>query len=104
LSSTVLKMMSIMGTCSEELITYVFEHDAYGDNVPELIRLKKKHDDIQNNINSQYNSIIANIVKLSTAKKASEYLKELGFAIPNEEEPKCTALMTPIDTKYLFLC
>lgn len=57
-------------------------------------------------IKVNFDKVIAHVRAMSTAKKAIEYLKELGFNVNELQvvtEPETLAIVAPVDTSYLFL-
>lgn len=83
--------------------------DTYISLTGELGDAQRKKDKMVEEIRQAYDSVIANVRALPTAKKGIEYLKELGFDVSELEKMDdqktavSTALATPIDTRYLFL-
>lgn len=75
------------------------------DDTDENKLLSTKRRNTVNEINRNYDNLIINVKSLKTAKLACDYLKGIGFDVSNMElkEDACTALSTPIDTKYLFV-
>ena len=74
-------------------------------NTIDYSTLKSNENKLLNEVENNYNIVIYNVQRMSTAKIAIEYLKTLGIELPKcatVEEP-VTALAKPVDVRYLFL-
>ena len=72
----------------------------------ELEALKRECTNQLRGARTTYNTVSATVQQMKTAKQAAVYLKELGFdlsELSNPAEQVQTALMVPIDTRYLFV-
>lgn len=57
-------------------------------------------------VRNTFNTVITTVQEMKSAKQAAIYLKELGFdlsEIGKPAEPAQTALMVPVDTRFLFV-
>lgn len=52
-------------------------------------------------VKKTYDTVIRNVTALKNVKQALEYVKELGFEVPEEEKRKAD-LMVPVDTRFLI--
>lgn len=59
---------------------------------------------LQDGVNNNYDNLIYNVGNMSKTKDIEEYLKSLGMKLPNTENAnETTALVKPIDVRYLYL-
>ena len=59
---------------------------------------------LQDGVVSNYDNLIYNVGNMSKVKDIEDYLKSLGMKLPNTENAnETTALVKPIDTRYLYL-
>jgi SHS2 domain-containing protein len=98
-----------------QLISYTESKGAtYKQLIADHIRLDTKAMQIQrqeyheqlNDVGSTFNTVIATVQQMKIAKQAAVYLKELGFdlsELENPAEPVQTALMIPVNTRFLFV-
>jgi len=57
-------------------------------------------------VNNTFHTVISTVQEMKNAKQAAIYLKELGFDLSemnNPAEQVQTALMVPVDTRFLFV-
>ena len=72
----------------------------------EIENADEAHITQQKYVNDTFNTVIATVQQMQSSKQAAVYLKELGFDLSELEKPvpeAQTALMVPIDTRYLFV-
>ena len=69
--------------------------------------LRDHYEEFQQNVEKTYKDLILNVQALPDAKQGAAYLVSLGFDLSEletlEVKPTSTALMTPINTAYLFM-
>lgn len=59
---------------------------------------------LQDGVNNNYDNLIYNVGNMNKIKDIEEYLKSLGMKLPNvENTTETTALVKPIDVRYLYL-
>lgn len=59
---------------------------------------------LQDGVVSNYDNLIYNVGNMNKTKDIEEYLKSLGMKLPNTENVnETTALVKPIDVRYLYL-
>lgn len=59
---------------------------------------------LQDGVNNNYDNLIYNVGNMNKTKDIEEYLQSLGMKLPNSENTKeTTALVKPIDVRYLYL-
>lgn len=59
---------------------------------------------LQDGVINNYDNLIYNVGNMSKIKDIEEYLKSLGMKLPNAENTsETTALVKPIDVRYLYL-
>jgi hypothetical protein len=71
-----------------------------------LSDLSSRYKQIREGIEKNYDTVILNVKALPNAKKAIEYLTELGFnldEITKQDTVEITAIAVPVDTKFLFI-
>lgn len=75
------------------------------DTSAELKAINTQYARDRDAIRKNFDAVIARVRAMGTAKKAAEYLKELGFDLTElmAAEPEVTAIAVPVDTSYLFL-
>lgn len=72
-------------------------------NASDLVRMKKKFEDTLRNVRANYATVAAEVKNKTNAKRAVEYLKELGFDVTALEQMQNTEIMVQLDKRYLFL-
>lgn len=73
---------------------------------PQEKAIISEYEETRDKISKNYRNVICHVRALSTAKKAIDYLAELGFDVSElgqAEDPKTLALSVPVDTSYLFV-
>ncbi len=90
----------------EGMINYL--HESIERDLNDTIRystLKSNENKFLNEVENNYNALIYNVQRMSTAKVAIEYLKSLGIELPKEAstEEQVTAVAKIVDTRFLFL-
>lgn len=59
---------------------------------------------LQDGVINNYDNLIYNIRNMNKTKDIEEYLESLGMKLPNTESAnETTALVKPIDVRYLYL-
>lgn len=69
-----------------------------------LKRIENQRKEARDKVTSNYIAVRENVRRCSTAKIAVEYLKELGFDVPDKkskDKPQLPAV--PVDARYLFV-
>lgn len=69
----------------------------------ELVRLKKTYEDTIRKVRANYTAVMAEVKNKTNAKRAVEYLKELGFDVSTLEQMQNTEIMVQLDKRYLFV-
>lgn len=82
----------------EKAVLKYMEYDS-----TELLRLKKKYEEIIHNVKANYTAVLAEVKNKTNAKRAVEYLKELGFDVSALEQMQNTEIMVQLDKRYLFV-
>lgn len=72
-------------------------------NSSELVRMKKKFEETLRNVRANYATVAAEVKNKTSAKRAVEYLKELGFDVTRLERMQNTEIMVQLDKRYLFV-
>ena len=103
---SMLSRVSALSTKNAEDVLKIVKEDMDRGVLPSLEPIKAQTTAARNKVMDNYRTVRENIRRCSTAKIAIEYLKELGFDVPNEvnkktEKPQLPAL--PVDTRYLFV-
>lgn len=84
--------------CVEKVIKKYLEYDS-----SELVRMKKKFEETLRNVRANYATVAAEVKNKTSAKRAVEYLKELGFDVTTLEQMQNTEIMVQLDKRYLFV-
>lgn len=59
---------------------------------------------LQDGVNNNYDNLIYNVGNMNKTKDIEKYLESLGMKLPNTENAnETTALVKPIDVRYLYL-
>lgn len=101
-------------TVSNTLYSYIKGQNAtfeqlkneFADKTDERYKINRQRESDTQEINRNYDNVIANIQNLKNAKTGMEYLQKLGFDLTElikQDEKPVTALVVKIDTKYLFI-
>ena len=93
-------------TSSESATFKKLVNDHISMNTKELTALRDESHAQTKSVSSTFNTVFATVHQMKTAKQAAEYLKELGFDLSELESPEKqveTALMVPVDTRFLFV-
>lgn len=85
----------------ENIKNYAKNHMEFESS--ELVRLKLKYDETKENIMANYEAVKAEIKNKTNAKRALEYLKELGFDVTSLEQMQKSEIAVKLDKRYLFL-
>lgn len=78
----------------------------FKDSTDKRYQITRKYELNTQEINRNYDNVIANIQNLKNAKTGMEYLQKLGFDLTElikQDEKPVTALVAKIDTNYLFI-
>lgn len=81
------------------------EHDVKLETA-EMENARKEYNAQFECVNNTFHTVISTVQNMKSAKQAAVYLKELGFdlsEIGNPAEQVQTALMVPVDTRFLFV-
>lgn len=84
--------------CVEKVIKKYLEYDS-----SDLVRMKKKFEETLRNVRANYATVAAEVKNKTSAKRAVEYLKELGFDVTRLEQMQNTEIMVQLDKRYLFV-
>lgn len=69
----------------------------------ELVRLKKKLEETERNVTANYAAVQAEVKNKTNARRAVDYLKELGFDVESLEQMQNTEIAVQLDKRYLFV-
>lgn len=75
-------------------------------DTPDISRIEKKYSDKRERVIQNYNSLIGNVRSLKNAKAGLEYIRSLGLNVSELEKldaQQCTAVMAPVDIKFIDL-
>lgn len=84
----------------ENIKNYAKNHMSFESS--ELVRLKLKYDETKDNIMANYEAVKAEIKNKTNAKRALEYLKEIGFDVAPLEQMQKSEIAVKLDKRYLF--
>lgn len=71
---------------------------------PSYVTINTNFSKLQDGVINNYDNLIYNVGNMNKTKDIEEYLKSLGMKLPNSENTKeTTALVKPIDARYLYL-
>lgn len=70
---------------------------------PELLRLDKVNEETKRKVKANYAAVQAEVKNKTNAKRAVEYLRELGFDVAPLEKMQNTEIAVLLDTRYLFI-
>lgn len=91
-------------TAVQENLKYMVQKD----HSSRFQRIKRNGAELEAKVNSTYITVIENVKTMKDGKTALEYIARLGFDMGDLEKSaakaaECTAIMQPIDCRYLLL-
>ena len=87
--------------CSSDPVDFITSNFEY-KNIDGYREIMKLEDKSVVEVKKTYETVIQNVTALKNVKQALEYVKELGFEVP-EEAPKQADLMVPVDARFLIV-
>ncbi len=96
---SILRHFSTLESTKEELIANLLDYTEQHN------RIFKRYNELQKNINKNYDNVILNVKSIKNAKLGVQYLESIGFKDikMEEKEEECTAVACIVNTDFLFV-
>lgn len=70
----------------------------------DMLRVKKEYTKLMEQIEANFNAVVATVEGMKTAKDAAAYLKELGFDLSELEEPPTPVMLAKrVESRFLLI-
>jgi len=87
------------GACYNHLL-----NDQVSIETDEMLRAKKDYTKLTEQIEANFNAVVATVEGMKTAKDAAAYLKELGFDLSELEEPPTPVMLAKrVEPRFLLV-